>query len=655
MSRIHALDALVVNQIAAGEVIERPASVVKELLENSVDALATRVDVEIGDGGSELIRVADDGEGIHAADFALAVTSHATSKIAGADDLFRVRTMGFRGEALASIAAVSRLRLRSRRADAEGGYELSVEGGRPGALQPCGCPVGTVVEVRNLLYNTPVRRKFLRAVATEFGHISEQFTRVALAHPKLTASLRHNQRSVYELPPTGQVLDRLKLFFGSDLADKLIWVESQTAEARIWGYVAHPSESRATRKGQYLFLNGRWIQDRSLQHALGEAYRGLLMTGRYPVVFLFLELAPELVDVNVHPTKAEVRFRDSQPLYRLLLSATRTRFLSANLESTISVPKAAAGWRFENFAPERGGLDGPSQRDVQLELAEWARKQLSHFSATDAATPEHPPGANLTASKGWPVPAPFSAETTTSEFAHSADPRMPDSGNSNFAGALPAQGNVSRFDGPQVAGPPVGSNSLDRESGLLQVMQVHDCYLVVETAQGITVIDQHALHERVMYEHLRNRVDQGAVESQRMLVPQTLEFSDREAATLLEHADVLGQIGYRLEEFGGGTVLLTAYPAILAHADHDRILRDAAESLGSSGQRPSRRDILDGLLHLMACKAAVKAGQRLKPEEMESLLAQRHLIDDAHHCPHGRPTALVLTRAELDRQFGRLG
>ncbi|HET6324235.1 MAG TPA: DNA mismatch repair endonuclease MutL [Planctomycetaceae bacterium] len=649
MSRIHALDALVVNQIAAGEVIERPASVVKELLENSIDALATRVDVEIGDGGSELIRVADDGEGIHPDDFALAVTSHATSKIAGADDLFRVRTMGFRGEALASIAAVSRMRLRSRRAEAEGGCELLVEGGQPGALQPCGCPVGTVVEVRNLLYNTPVRRKFLRAVATEFGHISEQFTRVALAHPKLTASLRHNQRSVYELPPTGQVLDRLKLFFGSDLADKLIWVESQTAEARIWGYVAHPSESRATRKGQYLFLNGRWIQDRSLQHALGEAYRGLLMTGRYPVVFLFLELAPELVDVNVHPTKAEVRFRDNQPLYRLLLAAIRTRFLSANLESTISVPKAAA-WRFENFAPDRGGLSGPAQRDLQLELAEWARSQLSQFSAT--ATTEGPTSADASPSAAWPLhsslsPAPAFgmpavAQPSGSPFDVSPPPVGAPVAESSGADSSPA-------------GFHSGSAGLDRDPGLTQVMQVHDCYLVVETAQGITVIDQHALHERVMYEHLRHRVDQGAVESQRMLVPQPLDFSDREAATLLEHADVLSQIGYRLEEFGGATVLLSAYPAILAHADHDRILRDAAESLGSSGQKPSRRDILDSLLHLMACKAAVKAGQRLKPEEMESLLAQRHLIDDAHHCPHGRPTALVLTRAELDRQFGRLG
>jgi DNA mismatch repair protein MutL len=669
MSRIHALDALVVNKIAAGEVIERPASVVKELLENSIDALATRVDIEIGEGGSELIRVADDGEGIHPEDFALAVTSHATSKITGADDLFRVRTMGFRGEALASIAAVSRLRLRSRRAEAEEGHEIAVEGGAVGAVQPCGCPPGTVIEVRNLLYNTPVRRKFLRAVATEFGHVSEQFTRVALAYPKLTASLRHNQRTVYELPPTGQVLERLKLFFGSDLADKLIWVESQTSEARIWGYVAHPSESRSTRKGQYLFLNGRWIQDRSLQHALGEAYRGLLMTGRYPVAFLFLELSPEQVDVNVHPTKAEVRFRDSQPLYRLLLSAIRTRFLSANLESTISVPKAAA-WRFEPFSPERGGLDGPAQREAQLELAEWARNQLSQ----------------------WKPPGPESAETATTfddrasfepptgvadgtEFAERVSSAWMPSGSSStnyspdgstdalsspFAPTDGAQTGEPRLrvDGdpfppilPTAVPPPPHAPASEPR----QIMQVHDCYLVVETSQGITVIDQHALHERVMYEHLRHRVDQGAVESQRMLVPQTLEFSDREAATLLEHRDVLEQIGYRVDEFGGATLLLTAYPALLAQADHGRILRDAAESLVSSGQTPSRRDILDGLLHLMACKAAVKAGQRLKPEEMESLLAQRHLIDDAHHCPHGRPTALVLTRAELDRQFGRLG
>src|SRR3984957_19370355 len=338
MSRIQALETLVVNKIAAGEVVERPGSVVKELLENSLDALATRIDVDIVDGGTELIRIADDGQGIHPDDLTLAVTSHATSKIRGADDLFRVRTMGFRGEALASIASISRLKIKSRQADREHGTEIAVDGGTMAPIQPCGMPLGTVIEVRNLFFNTPVRRKFLRSVPTEFGHISEQFTRIALACPRLAAVLRHNERMVYELPPTDQVLERLKLFFGSDLADRLMWVESQTDSSRLWGYVGHPSENRSTRKGQYFFLNGRFIQDRSLQHALGEAYRGLLMTGRYPVAFLFLELAPELVDVNIHPTKAEVRFRDSQSLYRQLLSTLRTRFLTANLESSVSVP-----------------------------------------------------------------------------------------------------------------------------------------------------------------------------------------------------------------------------------------------------------------------------------------------------------------------------
>jgi DNA mismatch repair protein MutL len=643
MSRIHALETLVVNKIAAGEVVERPGSVVKELLENSIDALASRVEVDIGEGGSELIRVADDGEGIHPDDLPLAVTSHATSKIRGADDLFRVRTMGFRGEALASIASISRLRLRSRQAGADSGCEVSVDGGQVGPVQPCGCSVGTVTEVRSLFFNTPVRRKFLRSVATEFGHISEHFTRIALACPRLAAVLRHNERIVYELPPTEQILDRLRLFFGSDLADRLIWVESQTDQARLWGYVGHPSESRSTRKGQFLFLNGRWIQDRSLQHALGEAYRGLLMTGRYPVAFLFLELSPDQVDVNIHPTKAEVRFRDAQSLYRQLLSTLRTRFLTADLESTVSVP---AGLQ---VAAQPPAVDPNRQLGLQLELAAWAKDRLAQWTPPTA----FPGDSSLTPSGhelGNEEFGSIGAEVIRADSElNSAAPGfgLPEYGEFNTGGFAPGPA-ASSLTGHQGASPGAGSPAK-------QIMQVHDCYLVVETDEGITVIDQHALHERVMYEHLRRRVIEGAVESQKTLVPQPLEFGPREASALLENKDLLSQLGYGVEEFGGTTVLLAAYPAMLAQADHSRILSDIADQLAAAGQKPSRRDILDSLLHLMACKAAVKAGQRLKPEEMESLLAQRHLIDDAHHCPHGRPTALVLTRSELDRQFGRLG
>jgi DNA mismatch repair protein MutL len=639
MPRIKQLDAGVVNQIAAGEVIERPASVVKELLENSMDALATRVEVDVAQGGTELIRVVDDGEGIEPDDLLLAVTSHATSKIRSADDLCRVQTMGFRGEALASIASVSRFRVRSRTGQCETGIELEVNCGEPGKPQSCGCPPGTLVEVSQLFANTPVRRKFLRTAATEFGHISEQFSRIVLANPRLHAVLRHNGKTVYELPASEQLIDRIRLFFGSAMADQFIWVESQIDNVRLWGYVAHPSQSKSTRKGQYLFLNGRWIQDRSLQHALGEAYRGLLMTGRFPIAVLFLEMPADQVDVNVHPTKAEVRFRDGQQLYRLLLSALRTKFLSMDLDSEMSLRKPS----------QPGPPPDPAERQkLQLELVDWAKQQLT--------VPPPPP-------RGESLPH------SPNSVGNSADqPQITDYGRENRSPAA-ADPSIAGTSADQRFTPatsfaadgirsPVGetsTNSGPPPARQFRAMQVHDCYLVVETTEGITLIDQHALHERVMYEQLRRRVLDGVVESQRMLVPETIDVSPGEAALLIEHRDVLSQLGFEVEEFGKGTVLLSAYPAILQRADHARLVRDVAEQLDGPEKNPSRRDILDSLLQMMACKAAVKAGDRLAAEEIESLLEQRHLIDDAHHCPHGRPTALNLSRAELDRQFGRLG
>jgi DNA mismatch repair protein MutL len=639
MPRIQQLDAGVVNQIAAGEVIERPASVVKELLENSMDALATRVEVDVAQGGAELIRVVDDGEGIEPDDLLLAVTSHATSKIRSADDLFRVQTMGFRGEALASIASVSRFRVRSRTRQSETGIELEVNCGENGRPQSCGSPPGTLVEVSQLFSNTPVRRKFLRTAATEFGHISEQFSRIVLANPRLHAVLRHNGKTVYELPAAEQLIDRIRLFFGAAMADQFIWVESQIDDVRLWGYVAHPSQSKSTRKGQYLFLNGRWIQDRSLQHALGEAYRGLLMTGRFPIAVLFLEMPPDQVDVNVHPTKAEVRFRDGQQLYRQLLSALRTKFLSMDLDSEMSLRKPS-----QPVPPP----DPAERQKLQLELVDWAKQQLT-------MQPPPPRGESLPHS---PIPMGDATE----------QPQVADYGRENWSPAI-ADPSIANSDADQSFAPaapftgssnesPIGDSGTTSgplQAGQFRAMQIHDCYLVVETTEGITLIDQHALHERVMYEHLRHRVLEGAVESQRMLVPETVDVSPGEAALLIEHREVLAELGFEVEEFGKGTVLLSAYPAILQRADHSRLVRDVAEQLDGPEKNPSRRDILDSLLHMMACKAAVKSGDRLAAEEIESLLEQRHLIDDAHHCPHGRPTALNLSRAELDRQFGRLG
>lgn len=736
MPRINLLTPSVINKIAAGEVIERPASVVKELLENSVDALASRIEIDVVDGGAELIRISDDGEGIHPDDLLLAVTSHATSKLKNADDLFQVQTMGFRGEALASISEVSRFRLRTRQADRPEGYDLEVDGGVMSPPKECGCPIGTTIEVKQIFFNTPVRRKFLKSSATELGHICEQFTRIALANPRLHLVLRHNQKVVYELPATDKLLERLKFFYGPQLADQLIWVESQVNNNRIWGYVAHPSQNKATRKGEYLFLNGRWIQDRSLQHALTEAYRGLLMVGRYPIAFLFLEMPPSEVDVNVHPTKAEVRFQDSQPLYRLLLSAIRNKFLGMNLESTIKVPGQNKDRKPEPIPEPQPEL--PLQpNSLREELSAWATGQLpgtamslpaadsgqssrfgesqpriplggipsfkpfpdtvQSFARTTTAsvadlrenasgvresgdagsargTPgppgyssELPPGGQVSVAGEIDAPDGSSgldqgidiADATATKWSSAATAHESDLLHSEFAGAettfgsaSPTTSSVSHL--PEItASVPFAHPS--HNDGTLRAMQVHDCYLVVESAEGLTVIDQHALHERIMYEYLRERVLSGSVESQRLLLPETVELTPPEACALLEHSETLARIGLEVSDFGGNTVLLSRYPVMLRRLSLSQLVKDIAQQLCDSGLAPSRRDLLDELLHMMSCKAAVKAGQRLSQEEIDSLLAQRHLIDDAHHCPHGRPTSLTLSRVELDRQFGRLG
>ncbi|WLD12891.1 DNA mismatch repair endonuclease MutL [Planctellipticum variicoloris] len=658
MSRIQQLSASVINKIAAGEVIERPASVVKELVENSLDALATRIEVDIVAGGAEVIRIVDDGEGIHPDDLLLAVTSHATSKIRSADELFSVQTMGFRGEAMASIAEVSRLRIRSRQADAEHGMELKVDLGAITPPTPAGCPLGTQIEIRNLFENTPVRRKFLKSPSTEFGHISEQFTRIALANPRLHMVLRHNDKVVYELSSTQRVIERLELFFGADIAEQLIEVESEHNGVRMWGYVGHPALSKATRKQQYLFLNGRWIQDRTLQHALTEAYRGLLMVGRQPIAFLFIEIPPETVDVNVHPTKIEVRFQDAQQLFRQLLSMIRSKFLSLDLQSQLKVPTdSGAG------SGTTGGLsftaprtvDPAEQQAVQREFVEWAQTRLKEWTpdAPPQLVDEEPAAAPMLSNYGrstWPVQTTTAGDAVENgrfaagELAGEPENRAAES--PSRTGWSPSAA-VSEPERPLAAPAPFGPP---------RALQIHDCYLVIETAEGMSVIDQHALHERIMYEYFRPRVLAGKVESQHLLVPQPVELSAREAALVIEQRELLARLGLGIEEFGKDTLLVNRYPVMLAKADLTQLVRDLAEMLDSgAGQGPTRRDLLDELLHMMSCKAAVKAGQRLTPEEIDSLLEQRHLVDDAHHCPHGRPTALNLSRAELDRQFGRLG
>jgi DNA mismatch repair protein MutL len=597
MSRIQQLPPLVVNKIAAGEVIERPASVVKELLENSVDAGSSRIDVEVEQGGTEVIRVVDDGCGICADDLPLTFASHATSKLRDADDLFRIATLGFRGEALASVGGVAQVTLQSRPPDEGCGAQLTCNGGDLSPIRPWNGAPGTRVEVRHLFFNTPVRRKFLRATSTEMGHLSEAFTRLALAHARphgqaLHLTLRHNNKPVYDVPSSAALRDRIGLFFGPEVSEQLYEVRCAQGPATLSGYVADPACERGTARMQYLFVNGRWVRDRSLGHALQEAYRGLLMTGRYAVAFLFLQLPPDLVDVNVHPTKAEVRFRDAQALHHLVFSAVRQRLRDENLTARLQVPStvlptaaAAPATEPSPFAPGPWSLSAPP--------------------------PPAPPLPFASALVGAPAPVP----------APAPPPARP--------AALPT-------------------------TAPSKVIQLYDAYLVVETEQGMLVIDQHALHERILFEQLKRRVRSGPLETQRLLIPEPVDLSAEQAARLLEQSEALAELGLGVEDFGGGTVLLTGYPALLGRRTPQAVLRAVVDHLTSKEQVPSLEVLFNDLLSLMACHAAVRSGDRLTPEEMEALIAQRALADDTHHCPHGRPTALLFSRHDLDRQFRRV-
>lgn len=620
MADIRKLAPGVVNQIAAGEVIERPASVVKELLENAVDAGATRIDVAVEQGGTERIRISDNGCGIQPDQLTLAVASHATSKIEDTEDLFRVGTLGFRGEALASIASVSHLALRSRCESSEAGAELEVQGGQESPVRPCGCPPGTTIEVGNLFYNTPVRRKFLRTTQTEFGHVTEAFVRVALARPEIHMTLSHNQRTVHDVPAVDRWLERIAAFFGDELGDGLIWVDNHDADVRVSGYVADPQFSRGNNRMQYLLLNGRFIRDRSLQHALGEAYRGLLLTGRFPIAFLRLEMPPRVVDVNVHPAKLEVRFADSGRIYSQLLATLRSKFLTTDLTVKTQLNPPASG-----NPPEPATAGSDSELQHRQQLVDWARG----VEATSAPGRGTQRDAYVTGSGTVPHFRPFDSSAGAASSPPAWDRNSDDM----------AAPRGHRCDAPHPAG--LG-------------MQVHNRYLVTENEEGLVVIDQHALHERVLYEQLRVRVLDGTLESQRLLVPEPVSLAPAEVAVVLEARDLLLQLGVEVEPFGGDTVLVASYPAMLANLNPGEILRQLVERLTGAGKPPERRDLLDDLLHLIACKAAVKAGDRLSAEEVMALLEQRHLYQDTHHCPHGRPTALVFTNQELDKRFKRI-
>lgn len=620
MSNIRRLDPDLVNKIAAGEVIERPASVVKELIENSLDAGARRIEIELVDGGASLIRVTDDGAGIAADELPLAVAPHATSKIATVEDLMRVETMGFRGEALASIASVSHVRVVSRPNGVEAGAELSVVDGRVEGPHPCAAPVGTTVDVRNLFYNVPARRKFLRGAGTEAAHVTEQIARVALACPNVALRQSHQGRVLRHLPASADRRARIADFYGPELAADLIPLRRQERGLLLEGWLAPPASARVTPKWQYVFLNGRYIADRFVRYAVREAFRGLIEPSRHPVVFLFLATDPQAFDVNVHPTKIEVRWRDAGLVQSQVLAVLRETLLSRDLTPALrpSMPAPQA-------LP-------PRQEAVREAIADYLRRAtptLRGAASLDVAT-----GPGAAGESGLPPAAVSGDRSSVPATASSPDVSAP-AQPVDSAPAAPAG------DGRWI------------DAGPSAALQFHNTYLVAESSDGLIIIDQHALHERVLYEQFRERLVSGPLESQRLLIPETVEVSSEQMSAAEQHRGLFARLGVELDAFGPNVLAVQAFPVALSRMNVAEFVRDALDRLVEPGQQEHPETLIHALLDMMACKAAVKAGDPLSAEEIQSLLAQRHLVDRSSNCPHGRPTTLRLTIHDLERQFKR--
>lgn len=657
--RIHILPPLLVNRIAAGEVIERPASVVRELLDNALDAFLyedgevegtgqrPRITVTIERGGLDLIRVQDNGCGMDEENLRLCVLPHATSKLHDEEDLYRIATFGFRGEALASIGAVSDLCITSRPVGQDEGRQIRVYAKEAGHASAAGCPTGTTVEVRDLFRPVPARRKFLRTPATESGHVKEQFCRVALANPDIDLLLISNERTLLNLP--GGDADRRRRIgrlFGEDLAEALLSIQRNERGTLLEAWFAPPALSRATAQWQYIFVNGRFIRDRYIQHSIREAYRGLIDPHRHPAVFIFLTVDPATVDVNVHPTKSEVRWEDSALIHTQVLAAARDVLGRADLTASLSFRSAS---RSEPGRVEPADIFGePASAAPVSALAHGSDPSL--LPSAPAPRPHSPAWPASGESRGDAQARRAFADAVSREFAamRMKEPAggAPSWERERFEEAAATPPSAADPDAPH----PAPTNFL---KPIMKVIQLHNTYLVVEEPEGVLIIDQHALHERIMYEHLKARITRGPLESQRLLLPETAPMTRYEQGLLEQQRDLLTQLGIECEPFGEDAVAVHAFPSLLRRVEIPAFMRDLVDRVRDSDSRQSSETMIHELLDMMACKAAVKAGDPLTQEEIAALLEQRHLSDKSSNCPHGRPTTLRLSKSDLERQFKR--
>jgi len=626
-SRIQLLSPRLANQIAAGEVVERPASVAKELLENSLDSGARRIDVEVEQGGVKLLRVRDDGSGISADDLPLALARHATSKIRELEDLEGVLSLGFRGEALASISSVARLTLTSRTASATEAWQVETEGrDMTPRVQPAAHPVGTSVEVRDLFFNTPARRKFLKAEKTEFDHLQEVIRRLALARFDVGFHLRHNGKSILSLHEAHDETARARrvgAICGPGFMEQALPIDVERNGLRLWGWVGLPTFSRSQADLQYFFVNGRAVRDKLVAHAVRQAYRDVLFNGRHPTFVLFLELEPNGVDVNVHPTKHEVRFREGRSVHDFLYGTLHRALADVRPEDQLAAPAAVP--EVVRATGQQAGEFGP-QGEMRLAspVLEQPRAPQQSFSGGGSGAGYQ---YQYTPRPSQPLPA-AEAQAVYREFykplEEGAAPTT----------ALPeSQGDI----------PPLG----------YALAQLKGIYILAENAIGLVLVDMHAAHERIMYERLKVAMASEGLSGQPLLVPETLALSQREADCAEEHAQWFQRLGFELQRLGPETLAIRQIPALLKQAEANRLVQDVLADLMEYGTSDRIQAHLNELLGTMACHGAVRANRRLAIPEMNALLRDMENTERSGQCNHGRPTWTQMGLDDLDKLFLR--
>jgi len=619
LAKINRLTPRLANQIAAGEVVERPASVVKELLENSLDAGATRLDIDVEDGGIKLIRIRDNGGGVEQDDLPLTIARHATSKIRDLDDLEGVATLGFRGEALASISSVSRLSLTSSPDGTGAGWKVQAEGrDMESVIAPAAHSQGTTVEVRDLFFNTPARRKFLRTDKTEFNHLEEVVKRLALSHFTVGFTLRHNQRIVHALKPATDDAEqdrRVGSLCGSNFVANAVRVDTQTPGLRLWGWLGLPTFSRSQADLQYFFVNGRSVRDKVVNHAVRQAYQDVMYHGRHAAYVLFLELDPKGVDVNVHPTKHEVRFRESRQVHDFLFRTLHRAI--AELTPADAQPQPALATLTASSAPAVRGI----------EAGEFREQTRLHLPP-QAATPAWQVRETMQAyQRLHPEPVESNALTSSSLFG-------------TQAGAALAPQSLPEEDGDI---PPLG----------FALAQLHGIYILAQNRDGLVLVDMHAAHERITYERLKTSWDEEKIRSQPLLVPHSMAVSSREADFAEEQSDLFRRLGFELERMGPETLLIRELPILLRNANVEQLVRDVLSDVVAEGNSQRIDNVLNELLATMACHGSVRANRKLTLPEMNALLRDMEITERSGQCNHGRPTWVPMSLTDLDKLFLR--